>query len=275
MWRVPRPSCSAQTAYETCTRGMRNREARERFSLAAVGVERADKDFRKAGESGAFRELDQADFHLPEVSAPEMRWLYDHRLVAKASPGRVIYEQIRMSSPGGRCPLCGHREVMTVDHYLPKASYPALAVNPANLIPACSDCNKTKSSKVIDIVHPYFDDVENDQWLRAAVIQGVTPVVRYRVSAPAYWPGRLAERVVHHFELFGLGPLYSAQAAREMSGHQRQFTQLLTVVGPGGLREHLTQTAQSWRDLGLNSWQGALYESLAASSWYYSGGFQF
>ena len=93
--------------------------------------------------------------------------VYDGRMAAQGSPGRAIYDAIKVGSPNGLCPLCGQRVVATLDHYLPKSRYAALAVNPANLIPACSDCNKAKSDAVADTLHPYYDNIENDLWLRA------------------------------------------------------------------------------------------------------------
>src|SRR5262245_19880217 len=76
----------------------------------------------------------------------EMVAVYDNRLVKKTAPGRRIYDKIFTSAPNDKCPLCGHRNVKTLDHYLPKALFPALTVTPINLIPACSDCNKAKLS---------------------------------------------------------------------------------------------------------------------------------
>jgi hypothetical protein len=275
MWTVPLPSIPAVTAYETCFRGVRDAELRARFDAAAAGVVRADILFRKAAVEGACADLSQGDFVLREVSGQEMTWLYEQRMVSKSTPGREIYDRIRTASPYGRCPLCGHRQVATIDHYLPKTSYHALTVNPANLIPACSDCNKTKLDTVTDMLHPYFDDVEDQEWLRAEVIETAPPVVEFFVRPPGYWPDRLIDRVIRHFHVFGLALLYSEQAARTMSGDQLYFTKLFDAVGTQGLREHLASMADSWRAAGVNSWQVALYDALAASAWYCSGGFRF
>lgn len=71
------------------------------------------------------------------------------------------------------CPACdGKRPDMNDgslmsqnDHVLPKADYPYLSLNPHNLLPICSDCNKIKLAKdlidnnavspIIDFFHPY------------------------------------------------------------------------------------------------------------------------
>lgn len=62
--------------------------------------------------------LAQADFQLSDVTAKEMSWLYENKMIGKTAPGRGVYDAIRTASPQGRCPLCGHRDVSTVDHYL-------------------------------------------------------------------------------------------------------------------------------------------------------------
>lgn len=124
----------------------------------------------------------------------------------------------------------------TVDHYLPKSAYAALAVNPANLIPACSECNRVKSSAVLDTLHPYYDNVERERWLSALVLETSPPAVQFAVQPPESWPSRLADRVHRHFATFGLGLLYSVQAAREISDIQALLDGLLRQPAAHGDR---------------------------------------
>lgn len=234
-----------------------------------VGLKRksgasADLCYRSAGADGMCGSLRQADFELPDVTAKEMSWIYENRMVGKKSPGRPVYDAIRTASPQGRCPLCGHRDVTTVDHYLTKSAYAALAVNPANLIPACGDCNKMKSSAVLGTLHPYYDNVERDRWLGASVIEQSPPVVQFAVQPPESWSSELADRVYRHFATFELGPLYSMQAARLISGVQALLDLLLRERGSAAVRDHLLQNEASWRQAGQNSWQAACYAALAA-----------
>jgi hypothetical protein len=273
--RRRRSPYSAATAYETCTSTVRDSGLKGRFDAAASGVDRADRAYRKAGEGTALDSLDLADFTLAGLSAQDMSTLYDGRMARKLSAGRRIYDQVRTASKHDLCPYCGHRNVVTVDHYLPKALFPALAVNPVNLIPVCTDCNTRKSSIVIDLLHPYFDDIEDDLWLRAKVVENTPPVACFLVSPPGHWPGKLAARVSQHFELFALDRLYSLQAAVTMSGDRLQFENLLHAVGWAGVQKELMDRADSRRSININSWQVALYDALAASAWYCSGGFRF
>lgn len=205
----------------------------------------------------------------------EMAWLYDNRMVGKSAPGRPVYNAIRNASPQGRCPLCGHRDVTTVDHYLPKSAYAALAVNPANLIPACGDCNHMKSSVTRDILHPYYDNAEKDRWLAATVIEGTPPAFRFEVRTPDTWPAALAERARRHFATFELDTLYAQQAARELSGIKFRLEGILGQRGPDGVRLHLLEDERSWRAARLNCWQSAFYGAAGASDWFCAGGFRF
>ena len=47
-----------------------------------------------------------------------------------------------------------------LDHFFDKSTYPYLAVCLYNLIPSCSTCNQRKSSKKIDILHPYYESFD-------------------------------------------------------------------------------------------------------------------
>lgn len=44
-----------------------------------------------------------------------------------------------------------------LDHFFDKSTYPYLAVCLYNLIPSCSTCNQRKSSKKVDILHPFYE----------------------------------------------------------------------------------------------------------------------
>lgn len=54
------------------------------------------------------------------------------------------------------CPYCGFGEPTTLDHYLPKARYQALATCRLNLVPACRECNTLKDEDTL-IPHPYYE----------------------------------------------------------------------------------------------------------------------
>jgi len=66
------------------------------------------------------------------------------------------------------CPSCGEEGTPeTLDHYLPKDSFPELSFSPINLVPMCSKCQNKKGEDYLSInkskmfLHPYYDDCQN------------------------------------------------------------------------------------------------------------------
>jgi len=178
-----------------------------------------------------------------------------------------------------RCPLCGHRLVATLDHFLPKALYPALAVAPLNLVPACSDCNKAKhdaapTTEEEVIIHPYFEDIEDEPWLYATVVETTPAAVSFFVRPPAGWSATLAARVKHHFRSLGLSKLYAAQAAEELLNIRLDLETVFGIDGAPAVADHLAAMARSREEAHTNSWQTAMYAALSVSEWFRGGGFR-
>ena len=102
-------------------------------------------------------------------------------------PGVAL--RLLLAPAHGTCPLCGLRKVSTIDHHLPKAHHPALIAVPADLVPACMDCNMAKGDTVPgneykQTIHPYFDDVDSETWLFAEVGETTPPAIRYFIQPP-------------------------------------------------------------------------------------------
>jgi hypothetical protein len=274
MWKVGRPTFSALRTFEVCIRTIADQGLRDRLEESISAVHGADYLYREAGERGDFDDLAQPDFSLSVVTPVEMSNLYNRKMAENRSSARYIYDALILASPQGKCPMCGHRDVTTLDHYLPKSRYPALAVNPVNLVPSCVECNKTKSSNVSATLHPYYDDIESDRWLRAEVIESEPAAIRFFVEPYNGWPNELSERVVHHFEVFRLAHLYTAQSARTISGIRHKLRRLSDVGGDAIVRAHLMEEYATWSAADMNSWEAALYQALSESDWFCRGGFR-
>jgi hypothetical protein len=274
MWTLPLPACSADAAYQACISKVRDDDLKTRLEGARAEVAQVDTRYRRAGLERDFSGLRPEHCGLTGVTAEEMVWVYDRRMVSRSSPGRAIYDAIMVGSPNGICPLCGQGVVKTLDHYLPKSRYAALAVNPANLIPACSDCNKAKSNAVAETLHPYYDNVERESWLRAEHQEKGAVSVRFFVDPPASWTPEFGGRVTRHFRVFKLNTLYVSNAAQHISGMQLRLSGLAKSGGTEAVRTHLAGDAESLRAARLNSWQAALLDCLAGSDWFCSGGFR-
>lgn len=228
---------------------------------------------------GAFYTLDSKDFTLPSPDDRcELIKVYTNRMAKEGAPGRPVYDALKLAA--GRCPLCGHRPVTTLDHYLPKTLYPLLCVTPTNLVPACSDCNKAKSDNSFPAaadqpLHPYFDNADEDEWLKAEVVHGKPPALVFFANPPRHWTADLADRVRHHFEVFELAELYGSQAAAELAEIAYYLARVHDAGGEQAVKEYLDLIAASRAKVNRNHWRTATYRALAGSSWYRSGGFTF
>jgi len=228
-----------------------------------------------AAEAGLYTH-DEAEFQLENVSKTEMIKAYDDRLAHKKGPGRPIYEKIRLSSE--ICPLCNEGVVAALDHYLPKTKYHALAVNPNNLVPICSDCNTVKKNYVPthaanQALHPYYDRIDDVPWLSAKVVESGAGAALFEVDPPSNWNEVLAARVKWHFKQLNLAKLYATKAAAELASLHYELAQLLRRAGEFEVRASLRERAEARTKISLNSWQSAMYAALSDCEWYYSGGF--
>ncbi len=278
MWSLNRPTLSAQSVFNTCISRVRKPELAARLAAAEPAIVDASARFDHAARAHTLHGIAVHDIVAPDITVTEMQKVYAQRMAQNGSPGRDIYDKIFASAPGGRCPLCMQRSVSTLDHHLPKAHYPALAVAPLNLIPACSDCNKAKLDTVPgtaeDVpLHPYYDDLGNDVWLTATVIQRQPAALRYVIARSDNWDNTLYARVNKHFNSLGLAALYASEAAEELLNIRHQL-QILHNANPlDGVREELKHRAESCAAVRANGWRTAAYRAWSENDWFCEGGF--
>ena len=265
MIKLDRPTYEAGAVFTTCISRIRNPQLKARLEGVLQVVIDASAEFE--------------DMVGNLVTQAEMEAVYTDRMAKKGAPGRDIYDALITSAPRDRCPLCAHRTVSTLDHHLPKAHFPALAVAPLNLVPACADCNKTKLAVLPgnaneETLHPYFDDIDNDRWLVAEVIQEQPAALRFFVEGPDHWNDVLQARVEGHFRTFDLGTLYSSEAADELECIRHQLRSMYNAGGIELVRTELRDRAESCQYARRNGWRTATYRALADSEWFCDGGFE-
>lgn len=222
-----------------------------------------------------------ADLVVGQVTKKELKGLYTHHMVPAKKPARQYYDQIMMQAPLRICPFCGFGQVTTLDHYLPKAKFPLLSIFPKNLVPSCADCNKGKSagiaiSKNEQCLHPYFDQGHfvNEQWLFAEVINTTPATIRFFVQAPNHWSATDQTRVNSHFDDFKLAKRFSIQAGDEISNLRGELDIDFQISQQAGVEQALLKKHTGASLQHTNSWKTAMYQALAASNWYCSGGFK-
>jgi hypothetical protein len=278
MWSVDRPPFTSEEAFAAFISKIRDRDLRHRLEDVAEYISIQAISYAKRAAASKLHLVQSAANVNGTVTAEEMVSLYDYRMATKGGSWRHIYDATKLLPKHGICPFCDHRPVSTLDHLLPKRLFPTLAVAPDNLVGACADCNKLKldfapvaESEVF--LHPYFDRIETRRWLTAEVVEGPVAAVIFRPQPVVEWSTILNERVRRQFHRLGLGRLYGAQAAREISAQALLLSKIYDRSGAAAVRAELVQQAETREAISLNSWQGVTYRALSACNWFCNGGF--
>ncbi|WP_342540344.1 HNH endonuclease signature motif containing protein [Heyndrickxia sp. FSL K6-6286] len=214
---------------------------------------------------------------IPEtINVTEMEKVYTNFLVDKPDSkkiGRKVYDSILSNTYYNLCPYCSHREVKTVDHYLPKSKFISFAVTPINLVPCCSDCNKDKLDdyNLIEekmLIHPYFDDISLIDWLKCRVKVNTWPITFSFHVSNNITDTVLKSRINYQFQLLNLGKLYADNATREFN---KRVKSLVTEYNSNPTRkafDFLNDNYESYGSEDANSWQTKMFEALKSSEWF-------
>lgn len=278
MRRLDKPTESAEDVFLDCISLVRNPNLKARLTACKDLITEAAAEFNNKVTTGEVHTIIRESLVNGNLTSKELENIYS-RMLMKDSPCRKLYDKLLSAPAYGTCPLCSHRLVTTIDHYLPKALYPRLAVVPINLIPACTDCNRKKlstypKSPEEETLHPYYDNIENETWLKARVLHSFPTVIQYEVYPPSKWDALLAGRVKYHFESLELNKFYSTLAAVELSHINFRLNSILETSGAQGVHKYLLEAEETRSHDNLNSWQTAMYHATAEDRWFCSGGFR-
>ena len=271
--KLPKPTDDVKDVFHECISNIRDQAFKDKLDSCKDEIACATLEFETKVVGNQAFTIQEHDNIGEKITNTDMKKIYTDKMVKESQPGRKYYDKYITTPKNGICPLCGQREVATLDHYLPKMKYPSLAVSPSNLIPACRDCNTGKNDKTFsnsseETIHPYFDDIENEDWLYAKIIENEEVIIIFEVRKPLTWSNLIYERVENHFIEFNLNKLYSTHAAVEFSGVRHRLINTYKRAGSEGLKEHLVECYESYKMVHINSWQTAMYRALCESDWF-------
>jgi HNH endonuclease len=278
MRKLKKPTDLPVDVFLLCVGAVEDSALKARLVSIEPSIKAAAVAFENAASTSALHKIKEGKDIAGIVTKDEMSKLYTSKLAKNGAPGRVVYDRLIAVPVNGVCPLCGQRTVSTLDHHLPKSKFPALAVTPSNLIPACADCNKAKfnsrpATEEEQTIHPYFDDFGKDGWLHAEVAESAPPALLFSVRPPMHWSKVWGERARHHLSVFKLEKLYASHAGLELVNIRHHLVTLFDRTGANGIRDHLAEQAASREMAHPNSWQTAMYKALSANAWFCAGGF--
>ncbi|MCC7227362.1 MAG: hypothetical protein IT507_11790 [Burkholderiaceae bacterium] len=278
MIKLDPPDLDAGAFFALCISRVRNLSLKARLASVTPNVIQASTTFEGLAIRVRLYEFVRESVVGGLVTTSEMEAVYTQRMVPKSAPGRAAYDKLMSLARSGKCPLCAQRDASTLDHHLPKAHYPVLAVTPLNLVPSCTDCNKAKLASLPtnafeETLHPYFDDIDGDRWLFASVQTTAPASLKFIVIPPDHWNAVLVARVHLHFKTLGLADLYAAQGADELLNIRHQLRIFHGSGGAETVRSELMARADSARALRVNGWRVSAFEAFAESDWFCDGGF--
>ncbi len=273
MFRLNAPHYSVSTVFANCITRTEDMELRNALLLERPRVLTRCHTYAHLASSMHLSDLaPQAPVNLIHE---DLSGVYERVLVDGGE--RYVYLGIRGAAPYNRCPLCAHRDVATLDHYLPKENYPEFAVLPANLVPCCTGCNGAKRTYIPNSVeeqlfHPYFDDWSSHDLLIAHIYIGAYIDVTFEISVVGI-PTSVAARASEHFHRLQLRDLYSSNAAAELVAKRLDFEITFQSGGAEALRMDLEREASIRRLPFKNAWQPALYSALASCPSFWQGAY--
>jgi 5-methylcytosine-specific restriction endonuclease McrA len=172
----------------------------------------------------------------------------------------------------GACPVCGSGATGSIDHYLPKATYPEFSFLSYNLVPACHRCNGKKGTTCKGdaqgerAIHPYFDAAAADR-LMIAILEPPIQAPLFR-AVPFNPPPGLAGAIAWHIANIVLPSGFSGHCQQRWSGlvtNPKLF--LGETATDDSVREQLEKNAERSFVLSQshNGWDGCFFSGVAAS----------
>lgn len=172
------------------------------------------------------------------------------------------------------CPMCGSHHPGTLDHYLPRESFPEFSILPCNLIPACPHCNSGVKKGIYRgtteperFIHPYFETLAKGPIWHVEV-QPPFEAVRFKPKVAGSVPPSDQKMVQFHLDHI-LGEVFQDHVSTQWSllpalihGWADPSKEITQCSVASQLAKHLRETAVT---SGVNGWRTALLRGVIAS----------
>lgn len=268
MIKLEKPDISQDDIIDACIANLRKEPTLSNINNSRKHICKKNNEYDKLGEKGELRSIHTHSIVPGGVTKDDMVFLYDKKFVGDG--GRKYYDKIKSIPKFERCPFCGIFRVSTLDHYLPKTEYPTYALSPFNLVASCSNCNTKKNSLIFasreeELIHPYYDDFDDEIWLKCKVEYGEDILFSFFVDKPLSWSEEKYHRAKNHFDKLELNKLYQAHAAEEFTEYIYSAKKLYEAGGEKSIKENLQERLAEHRSIYKNTWKAALYDGLLNS----------
>ena len=168
------------------------------------------------------------------------------------------------------CPSCGEDGTPnTLDHYLPKTSYPEFAILSKNLFPMCDICQGGKGTKTLDsdgnrlFLHPYYDEFLGSQIIALVISEPFSSPMNFGLHSHADLDIEASALVERHIAELQLNKRFSHY-------FRDQYIRLLKLVAMmsddgGNIDDYLRMFKYNAELKSVNSWEHIFYESVLSN----------
>ncbi len=170
------------------------------------------------------------------------------------------------------CPSCGILPALTVDHYVPKDSYPDFSIYSSNLIWTCGTCNGKKleywkEATYRGIINFYIDDIPSFNFLGCKVTSnnGVLKADYFiKEDKLTNYPN-----IVKHFDKLKILNLYRDHIPTKLGEIIADLKSYKGIINERKLKRILiTQYCQRRKDFGINDWKVGLLKQIIIGKHY-------
>ena len=275
MIKLKKPELNQSNIYDDCINSIRSNERKARLENSKDEVINKSCEYDLLAQNENLSKISEHVEVKGGANKADMVFVYDNKFSKKGQLARKYYDEIMLLAPYGRCPLCGQRQVKTLDHYLPKSKFPTYSITPYNIIPACSDCNKDKTDNIAtcrgdETIHPYYDDFNDEVWIKAELVEDNPVSFEFYTQKPERWDETKYFRAKTHFEKFGLNKLYKPYASEMFIGAFSRLKRLYDKTDEQETKDEIIECIRDEQKHGLNSWQSVVYSSIYESDWFWS-----
>jgi len=170
------------------------------------------------------------------------------------------------------CPYCGILTPNSIDHYIPKDTYPEYSVLAINLVPCCIQCNGKKSEFwKLDtgrgIINYYLDSIPNEEYLSCSVkFEEKIPRAIYSISNDNGINSALFSIIETHYERLDLLNRFSESSNDEITNTLDSIHSFTENSSQKEIKSMLNDShSRKTLRYGVNHWKCALLKGLAQS----------
>ena len=147
MWKIDKPNLSRA----------RGKDVMELIAHCKELDDSVNEPLKKLYKEYDDQEGFVTDVQLNAITGEQAQAIHD--MYSSTYEGKALaFIKDELTSKVYKCPYCSINQPNTLDHYMPKSNYPALAVCRMNLVPMCGVCNNYKGAKpYTNFIHCYYE----------------------------------------------------------------------------------------------------------------------